>query len=176
MYRPKYPSGTGARAALFGHPLHPMIVPIPIAALVGVAITDWVHLNTANEFWPLASYWLLIAGLISGVVAAGLGLIDLAGISRARSMGIGWAHAIGNVIVLGLSLVNFLIRRDSPLDPPGEAIILSTIVFGGLLLTGWLGGELAFRHGIGVSAGVGKRDDSENLDVTPSGREDVGKL
>lgn len=175
MANPKYPSGTGTTASVFGHPLHPLLVPIPVAALVGAAVTDWMFATFGGTFWPLASYWLLFVGFVVGVIAAGAGIIDFMSVARARSMGIAWAHAIGNVVVIGLVLINFLIRRDNPADPPMQAILLSSIVFAILLITAWLGGEMTFRHGIGVSRGIGGYRENENPDLTPSGRLDVGK-
>ena len=175
MNNPKYPSGTGANASVFGHPLHPMLVPIPVAALVGAAITDWLFLGFGGQFWPTASYWLLIVGLVVGAAAGVTGIIDFMSVERARSMGIAWAHAIGNIAAIALVLVNVLIRRDNPADPPMQAILLSSIVFAVLLVTAWLGGEMTFRHGIGVSRGVGGHRANENPDLTPSGRLDVGK-
>jgi uncharacterized membrane protein len=176
MQNPKYASGTGATAAIAGHPLHPMIVVIPIAGLVGAAITDWVYFLTRDQFWAMASYWLIIASLITGVIAAIAGIIDFMGVERARTMGLAWGHAIGNVAAIALTLVNYLIRRESPMDPAlPQALILSTVVFAIVLLTGWLGGEIVFRHGIGVSRGIGGHSDDENPDLTPSGKLDVGK-
>lgn len=175
MNNPKYPSGTGATATAFGHPLHPMLVVLPISALVGAAVCDWIYLYNGNDFWAVAAFWLIAAGLVTGVVAAGAGIIDLMSVERARTMGIAWAHAVGNVLVLGFVLVNFLIRRDDPADPPLAAIAISTVVFAALLVTGWLGGELTFRHGVGVSRGVGGHSENENPDLTPSGKLDIGK-
>jgi uncharacterized membrane protein len=176
MYNPKYPSGTGATAAIAGHPLHPILVTIPIAALVGACVADWLFFSTGNGFWALAAYWMLLSGLAVGLLAAITGVIDLLSVERARTMGIGWAHGIGNVIALALTLGNFLIRRDNPEVPPfPQGLILSTVVFAILVVTGWLGGELAFRHGVGVSRGVGGHSQTENPDLTPSGRLDEGK-
>ncbi len=175
MSNPKYASGTGATAAVAGHPLHPMLVVLPIGALVGAAVSDWIYLFGGNDFWAIAAFWLVAAGLVTGLIAAAAGVIDFMSVERARTMGIAWAHAVGNVIALGLVLVSFLMRRDNPADPPTAAIVMSTIVFAILAVTGWLGGELTFRHGIGVSRGIGRHSENENPDLTPSGKLDVGK-
>jgi uncharacterized membrane protein len=175
MNNPKYPSGTGATAAILGHPLHPMLVMLPVASLVGAALCDWIYLYTGNSFWATGSFWLIAAGLVTGVVAAGAGIVDFMSVERARTMGIAWAHAIGNVVALGFVLVNYLVRRDNPADPPMHAIAISSGVFVALMITGWLGGELTFRHGIAVSRGIGGHSDDENPDLTPSGKLDIGK-
>jgi uncharacterized membrane protein len=152
-----------------------MLVVIPAATLVGAAVTDWLFVMQGGEFWPTASYWLLIVGLISGVLAAVTGIVDFMSVQRARTMGIAWLHAIGNFIALALALVSFLIRRDNPTDLPMQAVVLTTAVLLILAVTAWLGGELTFRHGIGVARGVGNHPENENPDVYPSGRDDIGK-
>ncbi len=141
-------------AAIAGHPLHPMIVPFPIAFLVGALATDIVFLaNTGDPFWARASEWLLGAGLVMGALAAVLGLIDFLTIRRVRSLAAAWVHFLGNGLALALALWNLLDRTNAAtLNVTQTNVILSAIVVAILLVTGWLGGELAFRHRIGVVA------------------------
>jgi len=139
-------------AAIAGHPLHPMIVPFPIAFLVGALVTDIVFLRGAGDpFWARASEWLLGAGLVMGALAAVLGLIDFLTIERARSLAAAWVHFLGNALVLALSLWNLLERTNAAtLTVTETGVVLSAIVVAMLLVTGWLGGEMAYRHRIGV--------------------------
>ncbi|HET7011546.1 MAG TPA: DUF2231 domain-containing protein [Anaerolineales bacterium] len=143
--------GVASRAAIRGHPLHPALVPFPIAFLVGALLSDVAFWQTADPFWARASLWLVGAGLVGGVLAASLGLIDFLSIRRARGFD-GWVHFLGNTAVLTLALISFLLRRP---DPPAAVlpwgIVLSLLSAGLLTVTGWLGGELAYRHGIGVA-------------------------
>lgn len=138
-------------AAIAGHPLHPMLVPFPIAFLVGALASDLAFWWTADPFWARASLWLAGAGLVTGVVAAVAGLTDFLGDSRVRSYAAAWVHFGGNAAVLLLTLCSVLIRLG---DPAGAVLpiglILSLVVAGMLMLTGWLGGELSYRHRIGV--------------------------
>ena len=144
--------GVPSRAAIGGHLLHPIVVPFPIAFFVGALATDLGYWGTRDPFWARASLGLLAAGFVTGVVAAGLGLIDFSAIARARVHRIGWVHAIGNAAVLTLALVNWLLRRD---DPAGAVLpwglVLSAAAAGLLGVTGWTGGELVFRHMVGVT-------------------------
>lgn len=139
-------------AAIAGHPLHPMIVPFPIAFLVGALATDIVFLsNQGDPFWARASEWLLGAGLVMGALAALLGLVDFLTIRRARSLAAAWAHFLGNGLALALTLWNLLDRTNAAtLNVTELNLVLSAIVVAILLVTGWLGGELAYRHRIGV--------------------------
>lgn len=141
---------TTSKAAISKHPLHPMIVPFPIAFLVGTLATDITYRATLNPLWADFSKWLLTAGIVMGAVAAVVGLIDFTGIRRARST-IGWAHMGGNVAVMLLSIVSLAMRWNDPVGGiAAGGFALSVIVAVMLVGTGWLGGELAYRHRIGV--------------------------
>lgn len=143
--------GVRSHAALFGHPLHPMVVPFPIAFLVGALVTDLVFLGNADPFWAEMSKWLILAALVMGALAAVLGLIDFLTIKRVREGNTGWMHMGGNVIAVLLSLFSLIYRWPDPaaaVVPVG--LTISVIVSVILVFTGWLGGELVFRRKIGV--------------------------
>ncbi|WP_425450057.1 DUF2231 domain-containing protein [Virgifigura deserti] len=138
-------------AAIRSHPIHPMLIPFPLAFLVGVLLTDLAYWATSDPFWARASLWLVGAGVVSGLIAAAFGLVDFFTIRRARDHAIGWIHFLGNATALILSLVNWLLRFDDPaaaILPWG--LLLSVIVAAILGVTGWAGGELSYRHRIGV--------------------------
>jgi uncharacterized membrane protein len=140
-----------SRAAIAGHPIHPMLVPFPIAFLVGALASDLAFWGTGDPFWARASEWLLGAGLVMGSLAAVAGLIDFLSIREARAVAAGWVHFLGNATAMILALWNLVQRLTG--DPtailPG-GLILSALVVVIFLVTGWLGGELVFRHRIGV--------------------------
>jgi uncharacterized membrane protein len=144
-------SGVPSTVAIAGHPLHPLIVTFPIAFLTGVLGTDVGYWLTGDSFWARASFWLIGAGLVTGVVAALTGMSDFVKIDRVREHSAGWAHMVGNIAALGLSLVSFVLRwgnQTGAILPTG--LILSLIVAGLLGLTGWYGAELVYRHKIAV--------------------------
>jgi uncharacterized membrane protein len=144
--------GVKSTAAIGGHPLHPIFIPFPIAFLIGALLTDIAYVaGTADPFWARASLWLIASGFISGALAAVFGLIDFMTIRRVREHKIAWIHFIGNATVLILALVNWLSRLGTPTIgvPPG-GFVLSLLIAAILLVTGWYGGELAYRHKIGV--------------------------
>lgn len=173
--RKTYPSGSGSVAAIMGHPLHPMIVPLPIGALVAAFAADIMFVATGNTFWADAAFYLLLAGIITGVLAALVGVIELAGLMRARTMGLAWAHGIFNVIAIALAIINAALRTPGPESVLFLGLGLSAITVALLLVSGWLGGELTFRHGIGVSETVGAEVEVRDFDRTPAGRPDLGK-
>ena len=142
--------GVRSTVAINGHPLHPMVVPFPLASLVGVLIADIVFIATDDPFWATAAFWLLGFGIVMGLLAGLLGFIDFATIPQARSK-TGWTHMIGNLAAVALSAVSLFIRLPDPaaaVAPTG--LVLSIIVAGILVVTGWAGGELSYRHKIGV--------------------------
>ena len=146
---PVYPS----TAAIAGHPIHPMLIPFPIAFLSGALVTDIVYVCTNRVFWALSSRWLLIAGVAMGLLAAVFGVIDFLTIPQVRARMQGWLHPIAAVTSVLLAVVNIVLRWNDPITmvvPWG--ISLSALMFVVLIGAGWLGGELAFRHRIGVNA------------------------
>lgn len=151
MKRRRHLEGVESTAALAGHPLHPMVIPFPIAFLVGALLTDIAYWQTADSFWARASLWLVGAGLVTGLMAAILGLVDFLTIERVRAHTAGWIHFIGNAVALVLALISLLLRRGDPeaaVLPWGLA--LSAVIAIILAVTGWYGGELAYRHKIGI--------------------------
>jgi uncharacterized membrane protein len=151
MDRPDY-QGTPSTAAIAGHPIHPMLVVFPIAFLVGALATDLAFWRTGDHFWALASQWLLAAGVVMGALAAAAGLIEFLTISRVRSLVAGWVHFLGSVAAILIALWNLLHRLGG--DPSAVIVpfglVLSAVVVALFLVTGWLGGELVFRHRIGI--------------------------
>jgi uncharacterized membrane protein len=140
-------------ASLVGHPLHPMLVPIPIACFVLTFFTDLAYWKTANMQWANMSAWLLTVGLIVAVFAAIAGLIDFLGERRIRSLRAVWIHAVGNAIALVLSILNdFVHSRDAYTSVVPAGLILSGLVVLILLVTGWNGWSMVYRHRVGVSS------------------------
>jgi uncharacterized membrane protein len=140
-----------SKAAIAGHPIHPMLIPFPVALLSLLPVTDIVYAVTESMFWASVSYYLLWGGLISAGLAAIFGLIDFIGVPRARSVRAGWAHMMLNVAIVLLSVVNLFLRWDNTTDlvlPSG--LIVSLVAAGLLMASGWYGGELSYRYKVGV--------------------------
>ena len=130
-----------------------MLVPFPIASLVGALVTDVIYLLTNDHFWSKASLYLVGAGVITGAVSAVAGLIDFATKPRIRQLRIAWIHFGGNALVLALAFISVLRRRDDPSEAVAPwGLILSIAISTILVVTGWLGGEMSYRHKIGVNS------------------------
>lgn len=144
-------TGIPSTVAIAGHPIHPVIVTLPIAFLVSAPVTDLVYWWTNDVFWARGSFWLLTAGLALSLVAALTGLLDFLRIERVRKRTAGWAHLGLNVAAIAFTLVNVILRWNNVTEaiwPTG--IIISVLVALLLGFSGWYGGELVYRHKIAV--------------------------
>ena len=143
--------GVQSSAAIAGHPLHHMLIPFPIAFLIGAFGTDLAFRSTQNPFWAQASYWHLVAGIVTALVAALPGFMDFFTMSGVRDLGIAWTHMIGNLVVVVIAAVNAWLRWNDPVAGlQGWGLTLSGLMALLLFVNGWLGGELAYRYGLGA--------------------------
>jgi len=147
------PENPHSTAKVAGHPLHPMIIPFPIAFLVSAFVTDLVYLNTGSPGWATASMWFLGAGISMALLAAVLGFTDFLGDRQVRRIRAAWLHMAGNLIAVILAATNLYLRStggaEAALAPAG--VTLSGVVVALLLFNGWMGWELVYRHHVGVS-------------------------
>ncbi len=144
-------SNPRSTARIAGHPIHPMLVSFPIVCFVGTLITDIVYAYTAQMQWANMSAWLLTAGLIMSIFVVIAGLIDFFSEARIRTLRNAWIHAIGNALAIILSIVNvFVHSRDAYTSVVPTGLILSALVVVILLVTGWNGWEMVYRHRVGV--------------------------
>ena len=151
-----------SRAKLAGHPIHPMLIVFPLGLLGMAVIFDIIYLVSHDSRWTAVAYYNIGAGIITGLLAAVFGLIDWLAVPRGtRAKRIGLLHGVGNVVVVALFAVSWLLRRPDPAAPPSGAVVLGIVGLLLALITGWLGGELVDRLGVGVDAGA-------NLDAPSS--------
>jgi uncharacterized membrane protein len=138
-------------AQITGHPIHPMLVPIPIVCFIGALVTDITYAVTAEMMWSDVSAWFLVVGVIFGVLAAIAGLTDFLGNRLIRAQTPAWPHLIGNLAVLVLAFFNALIHtRDAWTSVMPVGLVLSIVTVLILPVTGWLGWALVYRHRVGV--------------------------
>ena len=144
-----------SRAKLLGHPIHQMLIVLPLGLLTGAVVFDVVHLASGNGYWSEIAYWLVAAGVIGGMVAAPFGVVAWLKIPQGtRAKRVGLLHWAGNVVVVLLFALSCLLRRDDVRNPQTLALLLSFAGFALAGVTGWLGGELVDRLGVGVEDGA----------------------
>ena len=142
-------------AKIGGHPIHPMLVPFPIVCFIGAFVTDIVYNSNNDQGWATASFWLLGIGLVMAALAAVTGLTDFLGDKRIQGAD-AVKHMLANVTAVVLELVNLVLRLNNPDFIASTGVYISGVVVLILIYSGWKGGDLVFRHGIGVH-------DSSNL-------------
>jgi uncharacterized membrane protein len=136
---------------ILGHRVHQTGVVLPVGALVFAAFFDILYLATDSPTWAVISFWMIAAGVVTGLFAALFGFLDWLRVEKGtRAKRVGALHGIGNVIVVSLFAISWLIRRDAPAAPETIAIVLGLSGFALAGVTAWLGGELVARLGIGV--------------------------
>jgi uncharacterized membrane protein len=132
-----------------------MLIVFPLGLLITSLVFDFIRMGTGQELWSVVAFYMIGAGVLGGLLAAVFGAIDWWSIPRnTRAKRLGLWHGAGNVVVVGLFIISWFLRRGVSDNPPAAAIVLSVI---GVLLgavTGWLGGELVDRLGIGVDDGA----------------------
>lgn len=141
-----------SKMSIHGHPIHPMVIHFPVAALLGLIGTDIAYVLTGDFFWARAGLWLAGIGVLGGWVSGTIGLLDLIIVEQIRRLITAWCHAILAVMLLSVATLNWLSRLGSP-----ETLImpwgLYLSLLGGLLiaLTSFLGGQLVYDHAVGVA-------------------------
>src|SRR5688572_20100917 len=144
-----------SRARLLGHPIHQMLIVFPLGLLGMAVVFDVLAIALDNGYWSEIAYWMIAAGVVIGLLAAPFGTIDWLAIpSGTRAKRIGAVHGVGNVVVVLLFAVSWLMRGDAPAAPRALAFVLSFAAGSLALFTGWLGGELVDRLGVGVDEGA----------------------
>ncbi len=145
-----------ASANIGGHPIHPMLIPFPIGLWVFSLVADLIFMWRGNPAWESVAFYTLAGGIVGGVLAAAVGLIDLLGVKDNQVFRTGLIHAGANVVSLLIFAVDFYLRTTSGSQMVGAGskipFILSLIGVIVLSIAGYLGGELVFRYGVGVES------------------------
>ena len=152
-----------SKAKLAGHAVHPMLITLPLGLLGTAVIFDIIRAFNDSTDLAVASFYMIAAGIIGGLLAAVFGLVDWLAIptgTRAKRLGL-W-HGVGNVVVVALFAVSWLLRRGQDgYVPTGVAFWLEVVAVLLALATAWAGGELVEWLGVGV-------DEGANLDAPSS--------
>jgi uncharacterized membrane protein len=141
-----------SRAAIAGHPVHPMLIHFPVAALIALVAADVAYVFGGDPFWARAGLWLAGVGALGGWLASIAGLIDLLSVAGVRRLVTAWGHAIMAVMMLSLATLNWRARLG---DDPGQYVMpwglgLSLLTAAFIALAAYLGGRLVYENAVGV--------------------------
>jgi len=141
------------KATLGGHPIHPMLVPFPIAFFAGALISDIISHWGDPVFWPRMSVVLIGLGIIGALLAAIFGFVDY--LTAPLSEGAkktATTHLILNLVVVAIFVIAFFVRLADATSTIGYVLtVLGVLV---LLASGYLGGKLVFEGGVGMKGPV----------------------
>src|SRR5215212_7330472 len=142
-------------ASIGGHPIHPMIIPFPIALWAFSLVADVIYLWRGNPVWrDWVAFYALLGGIIGAALAAVFGIIDWLSIKDREVKKVADWHARLNVIALLVFAAGFYLRTTGGASLVGGSYTIPVLlsVVGVILITvsGWLGGELVYRHGVAV--------------------------
>lgn len=144
-----------SRVKLLGHSVHQQLIVFPLGLLATAVAFDLVNLFTDRPTMALVAYWLIVAGVIGGLLAAPFGSIDWLAIPKGtRAKWIGAAHGTTNLTVVLLFAASWWLRAGTEVDPPALARAAAYLGAGLALVGAWLGGELVARLGVGVADGA----------------------
>jgi uncharacterized membrane protein len=137
------------RVTVAGHPIHPMLVTIPIGLWVFSLICDFVFIYTGDARWEVTAYFTLGAGIVGALIAALPGLLDLLGLRDARALRIGTFHLVLNLAIVAAQAANFWLRLQDEGSAEVVPRAISMVTVAALIVSGWLGGHLV--HVLGVT-------------------------
>jgi uncharacterized membrane protein len=145
-----------SRAKALGHAIHPMLIPFPLGLLATAVVFDIVYLATDRVGFATAAAYMIGAGIVGGLIAAPFGWIDWFKIpAGTRAKRVGLIHGVGNIVVVVLFAVSWLLRTSNGWEPTAWALVCSFAAVVLAVATAWMGGELVERLGVGVDEGAG---------------------
>jgi uncharacterized membrane protein len=132
-----------------------MLIPFPIALWVFSLVADIIYLWQDNVGWAWMAFWTLLAGCLGAIAAAVFGIIDYLAIEDKQVVKVANWHARLNVLALLLFAASWYLRTNNGSDMINRSltipVALSVVGVIVVAISGWLGGELVFKHGVGVN-------------------------
>jgi uncharacterized membrane protein len=143
-------------ASVGRHPVHPMLIPFPIALWVFSLVADLIYLWLGNLVWrDWIAFYTLLGGIIGAAAAAVPGIVDWLSIKDREVKKLADWHARLNVIALLVFIADFYLRTSGGAAWVGGSttipLLLSVVGIILITISGWLGGELVFKHGVAVN-------------------------
>jgi len=142
-----------SKATIGGHPIHPMLIPFPIALWATSFAVDVLFYFVRHQTLLVTAKFMIAAGCLAAIAAAIPGIIDWLGIKNGEVKKVANWHARLNIAALVVFAISLFLRMNSYSDLVGRRLtipfLLSLVGVILISISGWLGGELVFRYGIG---------------------------
>jgi uncharacterized membrane protein len=150
-----------SKATLAGHPIHPMLIPFPLALWATSFVVDILFYFLRHPTLLVVAKFMIAAGCLGAIAAAIFGIIDWLSIKNGNVKKVANWHARLNIAALVVFAISLFLRMGSYSELVGRKLTIPFLLslVGVILITisGWLGGELVFRYG------VGQTQNSENI-------------
>ena len=146
-----------SKASIGGHPIHPMLIPFPLALWTTSFVVDLLFYFLRQPNLLVIAKFLLAAGCLVAVAAAIAGFIDWLAIESGEVKKVANWHARLNVIALIVFTISLFLRMGKYSELVGRRLtipfLLSLVGVILIAISGWLGGELVFKYGVGQQRG-----------------------
>lgn len=146
-----------ARASVAKHPIHPMLVVIPLGLWTAALALDVVAAVTTNTMWRTIAFWNIVGGIIGALLAAVPGFVDYFTL-QGRIARIATWHMVLNLAAVALFTLNAFVHVRVGIES-WWPLVLSIIGVLGVFVSGWLGGEMVYVERMGVVEPKGRRED-----------------
>jgi uncharacterized membrane protein len=137
-------------ASFKGHPLHPVIIPLPIGLWIFSLISDLIFkFGYGGPVWNDVAFYTIAGGIVGALIAALPGFVDLTSLTNPKTKSIALWHMFINLFAVAVYCVNFWLRMHRS---PGDnlPIVLSVVGVVLIIISGWLGGEMVYVRGVAV--------------------------
>jgi uncharacterized membrane protein len=136
-------------ASIKSHPIHAMLVPLPIGLWIFALVADVVIHAGGDPGWRTAAFYAIGVGIVGALLAAIPGLIDLVSLPPGPTRRTGIIHMVLNLLAVAIFAINFLTRFKT-VDHSGR-LLLTALGIVVIAISGWLGGKLVYEGGVGVA-------------------------
>jgi uncharacterized membrane protein len=136
-------------ARIARHPIHPMLVPLPIGLWIFAFLCDLAYvLGVGASLWFTLGFYTMIAGLLGALLAAIPGFIDMLSL-RGPLKKLALTHMALNLTVVALFGINIALRINGS-EVAGLPLALSVVGITLLAVSGWIGGHMVYVHRVAV--------------------------
>jgi len=139
-------------ASVKGHPIHAMLVPLPIGLWIFALVADVMTHAGGAPGWRTAAFYAIGVGVVGALLAALPGLVDLVSLRPGPARRTGIWHMVINLVAVAVFALNFLMRWRTA-DHSGR-LLLTALGVVLIAISGWLGGEMVYVGGVGVAPGA----------------------
>jgi uncharacterized membrane protein len=140
----------GTKVAVFGHPIHVVLVHFPVAFVIATLGIDMLYWWSGDDFWLRVGVWSAGTAFWTGVGASIVGTAELLLVRGIRLHEASWSHAIAAMTLVAIAGASWGLRLTDPASVLPHGLVLSLLGSVMVGFAGWHGGKLVFDHGIGI--------------------------